>query len=545
MSGDDLLAAGVTSLSAQLRHTAAHWPAAEVVFPNERATYRDLDRRADEMAAVLRAASVSPGDKVGILADPGLTFVTALFAISRAGGVIVAVNERLKGEEIRFILSHADVSVLVTTDAVAEHVDFPALVLDAFPAIADHPDGALTLADAPALRRVLLFGEPRPGFTPYESVAPADAFVETPGRLDDLAYIMYTSGTSARPKGCMITNRGALRQGPTMAERYQIFEGEALWCPLPLFHNGGLAMLMMAMTAGAAYVHSGHFDPGVALRQLEEERVTHGQPAFETITLRLLDHPDFTSRDLSRLRTMLNVGSPERLAEVEDRLGGVVQINNYGSTEGSGHISACDAREPRDVRLSTGGKPLAGMEVSVVDPDTRKDLPPGQVGEIVFRGPTRFLGYYKQPEETAAVIDEEGWFSTGDLGVLDSEGRITYTGRLKDMLKVGGENVAATEVEAFLIRHPAVNIAIVVGAPDARYSEVPAAFIETAPGMSVTEREIIDFCRGRIATFKIPRYVRVVDEWPMSGTKVKKYILRQRIADELLTSGITEAPRIT
>ncbi|HSG77938.1 MAG TPA: class I adenylate-forming enzyme family protein [Acidimicrobiia bacterium] len=544
MSGDPLLPPEVTSLGTRLRYTAEHWGDAEIVFPDERASYRDLDRRVDEMAAVLAGAGVSSGDKVGILLNPSLTFLTALFAIARVGGVIVAINDRLKSDEIRFIVSHADVRVLLTTDAVAEHVDFPTLITGAFPEIADHGGGPIDIEDAPALRRILIFGSAHPGFTPYEHVDPDRGFVEPPTDLDDLAYIMYTSGTSARPKGCMISHRGALRQGPTMAERYQISEGEALWCPLPLFHNGGLAMLTMAMTVGASYVHSGHFEPGTALRQLEEERVTHAQPAFPTITLRILDHPDVATRDLSSLRTMLNVGPPEMLADFEDRLGGVHQINNYGSTEASGHISSGDTREPREIRLRSGGFPLEGMELRVVDPESGADRPAGEVGEILFRGPTRFLGYYKQPDVTAEAIDADGWFHTGDLGVLDADGRITYTGRLKDMLKVGGENVSATEVEAFLVQHPAVNLAVVVGAPDAVYTEVPAAYVETVPGGTITEPELIAYCKGRIATYKIPRYVRVVDEWPMSGTKVKKYVLRQRIADELAELGMTAAPKI-
>ena len=182
------------------------------------------------------------------------------------------------------------------------------------------------------------------------------------------------------------------------------------------------------------------------------------------------------------------------------------------------------------------------MEARIVDPASGEDLPAGQVGEILFRGPLRFRGYYKDPELTAEVIDGDGWFHSGDLGRLDSEGRIAYTGRLKDMLKVGGENVAAAEVEAFLLTHPAVNIAAVVGAPDARYGEVPAAFVELVAGAQAGEKEIIEFCLGRIATFKVPRHVRFVTEWPMSGTKIQKFVLRERIERELSERGITEAP---
>ena len=178
-------------------------------------------------------------------------------------------------------------------------------------------------------------------------------------------------------------------------------------------------------------------------------------------------------------------------------------------------------------------------------PDSSEDLPAGELGEIIYRGWSIFTGYYKDPEATAAAFDSEGWFHTGDLGTLDAEGRLTYVSRIKDMLKVGGENVAAAEVEGHLISHPAVFLAQVVGAPDARYAEVPVAFIQLAPGESVTDEELTDYCLGSIATFKVPRYFRFVDDWPMSGTKIKKHVLRDQIAAELAEAGITEAPKLS
>ena len=185
-----------------------------------------------------------------------------------------------------------------------------------------------------------------------------------------------------------------------------------------------------------------------------------------------------------------------------------------------------------------------GMEIKIIDPETGAERPPGEVGELCFRGYARFEGYYKDPDLTAASIDDEGWFHSGDLGVVDEEGRFKYTGRLKDMLKVGGENVSALEVEDYLLRHEAVSIVQVVSAPDSRYVEVPAAFVQLRPGASATEEELIDFCVGKIATFKVPRYVRFVEEWPMSGTKIQKFVLRERIARELEEKGIGEAPKI-
>jgi fatty-acyl-CoA synthase len=194
--------------------------------------------------------------------------------------------------------------------------------------------------------------------------------------------------------------------------------------------------------------------------------------------------------------------------------------------------------------MYTLGHALPGLEIKIVDPETRGERPTGEVGELAFRGYSRFEEYYKEPELTASVTDADGWFYSGDLGRMDDAGRLIYSGRLKDMLKVGGENVAAIEIEDFLSRHPAVDIAQVVGAPDARYVEVPAAYLQLKPGAVVDEQELIDFCIGQIATFKVPRYVRFVTDWPMSGTKIQKFVLRDQITAELEAQGITEAPRI-
>jgi len=220
-------------------------------------------------------------------------------------------------------------------------------------------------------------------------------------------------------------------------------------------------------------------------------------------------------------------------------------VSSYGATECSSFLSMGKVDESLEIRTTTGGHPIPGIDARVVEPGSSQDLPDGELGEIIYRGWSVFTGYYRDPEATLAAFDSEGWFHSGDLGTLDSEGRLTYVSRIKDMLKVGGENVAAAEVEGHLISHPAVLLAQVVAAPDARYTEVPAAFVQLAPGESATEDELRDHCLGAIATFKVPRYFRFVDEWPMSGTKIKKHVLRDQIAAELDEVGITEAPKLS
>ncbi len=305
-----------------------------------------------------------------------------------------------------------------------------------------------------------------------------------------------------------------------------------------------MATLSACLASGATYVHTGAFEPTRALHMLAENRCTHAIPAFETIWLRILDHPEFSSMDLSALRVVLNAGTTERLRQLQARTPDVVQVANYGSTEATGHLSITLIDDPLEVRLNTGGHPLPGMQVRIIDPETQADLGAEQVGEICFRGPSRFAGYYLDEAATEAAIDAEGWYHSGDRGRMDADGRVTFLGRLKDMLKVGGENVSASEVEEYLLTHPAVNIAAVVGAPDAYYDEVPAAFVELVAGAELTEQELIDYCLGQIATFKVPRYVRIVTEWPMSGTKIQKFRLAARLADELRANGVSSAPRL-
>ena len=221
-----------------------------------------------------------------------------------------------------------------------------------------------------------------------------------------------------------------------------------------------------------------------------------------------------------------------------------IQISTVAMTEASAYLCLGQLDDSYEQRMTTGGRPMPGMQCRVIDPETGIDQPAGVPGELLFRGPNMFDGYFRDPELTATVIDSDGYFHTGDQVVADADGRLTFLGRLRDMLKVGGENVSAAEVEGYLVLHPSVQIVQVVGAPDAYYGEVPVAFVELAPGTSATEDELIDFCLNKIATYRVPRYVRFVETWPMSGTKVQKFKLREQIAAELKEKGITEAPRL-
>lgn len=537
------------SLGGLLRQAARTHPSTAVIFPNERCTVSELDGRADTMAVTLKHLGVQPGDKVGIWLPPGLDMLAALFGCARAAAIGVPISDRYRSEELRYLLGHAGPGVLLTTPDDG-HLDRPGIITAALPSLSGQSGTPLDCPEAPALRSILVVGGPaRAPFVGHQDAAPVatEPVTEPADEPGDVALLMYTSGTSSTPKGCLLSHRGLLAQAAALVdERYLLDSTCVVWSPLPLFHIAGIVTMLAALGAGSTYCHSGSFEPGQALRVLGEERVTHALAAFETIWMRLFDHPDYRRTDLSALRVALSANGVEQLQALAARLPErVALVANYGSTEACGHVSMGRVDEPAEVRMAAGGLPMPGTQVRILDPVTRAPVTPGTMGEIEFRGMSRFLGYYKDEQATAEHIDADGWFATGDLGVLDVGGRLRFQGRLKEMLKVGGENVAALEVEAFLTTHPAVNVAAVVGVPDSYYGEVPAAYLQLAPGSELTQEQVQQFCLGRIATFKVPRYVRIVDDWPMSGTKIRKNVLQDDLTTELAAAGKTAAPRLS
>jgi fatty-acyl-CoA synthase len=521
-----------------------------LVIGPDRLTYPELSYQSDRFAASLIALGVERGDKVGILMHNCLTYVLALLGTAKIGAIAVPINGRFKTEEAGYIISHADVKVLLT-GSDPRGTDYPALVSAVF---ADGGDPARRRAEiAPDLTHIVSFTSQPPGFMSAAEFYAAGESVPTEEvkirqsrvRVRDIALLMYTSGTTARPKGCLLTHEALTRQGEKVAvTRFELTRSDAIWDPLPLFHCGGIVPMLGAFSQGAKYCHPGHFDATEALRTISAERCTVLYPAFEAIWQPIINHPDFEKTDLSFVRIIQNIATPERLAQYEQRMPWAAQVSSYGSTESATNLTMSRRDDPLEVRLNTVGRVVDGMEIKIVDPETGERVPDGTMGELCFRGYSMFEGYYKDPEQTAKSIDDEGFFHTGDRAMIRPDGNLVYGGRLKDMLKVGGENVAAIEIEDYLARHPGVRVVQVVGVPDARLNEVPAAFIERAPGVEVTEQEIIDFCVGKIASYKVPRYVRFVTEWPMSGTKVKKFELRNSLIAELEAAGITEAPPV-
>ena len=516
---------------ALLRGSATHPDRDCIVVSNDRATYGELATRARLAGRSLIALGVHRGDRVGILMSNSLDFIDILFGSSLIGAIPVLYNARFKAREISHVTTDADIKVVVTNDTIGQQTDYVALLNKA------------KVEKTPGLQAQIFLGEGRrDGFMGRDAFYSLADSID-PGAVDerhadtavtDIALLFYTSGTTAMPKGCPLDHVVLQHAGVVGgAERLRLVKRDVMWNPLPMFHSAFTQPLTGILHFGGTFVSMSHFEPGEALDLIARERVTVAFPAFPTITLQLLNHPRYTPNTLNNVRIMLNVGPPEELVAMQTLMPHTTQITAFGMSECGGSVAMCNPDDPIALRSECSGKALPGLEIAVRDPETGDTLAPGERGEIVVRGVGVFSGYYNDPEKTAAAFWEDRWFRTGDLGVSDTEGRITFHGRLKDMLKVGGENVAAIEVEGYLALHPAVKMAQVVGIADEKYGEVPVAFVELAPEAASTEREIIDFCQGEIASFKIPRHVRFVRDWPMGATKILKHVLRERANAEL------------
>ncbi len=524
----------VTTFGDLLVQAAEQWPDNEaLIFPDHRHTYTGLRDAAYARAASFAGMGIEPGDHIGILMANCPEYIECLLGAQLIGALAVPMNARYKPPELAYVAENADINLIVTHDRISEYANFAELLNTAF------TDGQPT-----ALRHIVMLGEAVPGLVTNTTFEQAGHRIERAQidlwrsrvALRDPSIMMYTSGTTANPKGCPLSHEVLVRNGRNMnRSRYFLNESDRFWAPLPMFHMASTLPLLCCMDAGAAMLSMLHVEAGPALEMMEQEKVTVAFPSFPTVTTELINHPDFKTRDLSRIRRINNVAPPDMLAHFQKAFPQAVQTGAYGLTEAGGVIAYNHPDEPLEVRLTTCGKPMPGLQARIVDPDTLAELPPGEKGEILLKGYSVFDGYYKAPEKNAeAFID--GWFRTGDLAIIDAEGYIEFHGRLKDMLKVGGENVAALEIESLLATHPAVNMAQVIGVPDDRLVEVACAYIELKPNAWAEEDEIINYCKDKIASYKVPRHVRFVEVWPMSATKVQKFILREWYDNETSAS---------
>ena len=542
----------VTTLGDLLLGAADRYPdSPALILPGQRMTYAQLAERALWRARSLQTLGVKPREHVGLLLPTSMEFVELLFAISLCGAVAVPMNARYRHNELAYVIENGDLVTVLTTDRIAEQVNFVERLHRALPELRAVEDPRrLSLAAAPRLRNLVLLGETQPqGFlaqSEFEALAAhssEDRVHESRlrVRLRDIALMLYTSGTTSNPKGCLITHEAMVRNSIALGRhRYALRHEDVFWSPLPIFHIAAILPLCAIFDVGGAYATMMHFEAGAALEMLASERVTATYPCFVTIMSDLIHHPDFPRTDLSRIRLMNSnfAVQPRGIADAMLKaIPDTIYVGTFGMTETAGTVTTSRLDDPLEERITRLGRPLPGLELRILDPVTGLDVPTGARGEIIVRGYSTLEGYYKDPEKTAQALDAEGWFHTGDIGSLDEAGTVMFHGRLKDMLKVGGENVAAAEIETCLQRHPAVKLAQVVGVPDARLVEVAAAFVECHSHVPVTVEELIEFCRREIASFKVPRHVRFVTEWPMSTSKIQKFRLRDQLLAELGLGG--------
>jgi fatty-acyl-CoA synthase len=523
-----------------LDRTAAAHPDREAlveVQTGRRWTYAQLREEVDAVALGLLAAGAAKGDRLGIWSPNVAEWTLVQYATAKLGVILVTINPAYRTHELEFVLKQAGISVLVAATSFKTS-DYAAMIEQVRP-------------DCPDLRRVVLIGTP----SWEELVAPgrtgdADELARRQAVLspDDPINIQYTSGTTGFPKGATLSHHNILNNGYNVGRLCGYTPEDRVCIPVPFYHCFGMVMGNLACTShGATMVIPGPgFDPKATLHAVAAERCTslYGVP---TMFIAELNDPDFGSYDLSSLRTGIMAGSPcpvEVMKQVVDRMGMTEVTICYGMTETSPVSTQTRADDSLDRRVSTVGRVHPHLEVKVIDPETGLTVPRGQPGELCTRGYSVMLGYWDEPAKTAEAIDAARWMHTGDIGVMDDEGYLNITGRIKDMVIRGGENVYPREVEEFLYTHPDVVDAQVIGVPDVKYGEELCAWVKLREGApALTVEAVREFADGRLAHYKIPRYVLVVDEFPMTVTgKVRKVEMRERSVD-LLDLGEAAAVR--
>jgi len=535
------------TLGQNLDRTAARVPdSPALIVPGQgvRWSYAELAARADAFAAGLLALGLQRGDRLGIWSLNNAEWVVVQFATAKAGIILVNINPSYRVTELEFALNKVGCAALVTATQFKTS-DYIGMLNQVVPELAGSAPGRLRSARVPALRTVIQIGGAAPGTLPFDAVPglAGDAHRDALARLqptlqfDDPINIQFTSGTTGAPKGAVLTHHNILNNGYFIGEAMRLSEADRLCIPVPLYHCFGMVLGNLACTThGAAMVQPGPgFDPLAVLRTVAEERCTglHGVP---TMFIAELEHPEFERFDLSSLRTGIMAGSPcpiEVMRRAVERMNLAEITICYGMTETSPVSFQSSTSDPLERRVSTVGRVHPHLEVKIVDAEGRI-VPRGVAGELCTRGYSVMLGYWDDEARTRGAIDAARWMHTGDLAVLDAEGFCNIVGRIKDVVIRGGENVYPREVEEFLYRHPAIQDVQVFGVADDRYGEELCAWVKLRGGEALTAEAVQAFCRGQIAHQKVPRYVRFVEEFPMTVTgKMQKFLMREAMEQEL------------
>ncbi|MDR5755489.1 AMP-binding protein [Caballeronia sp. LZ035] len=521
-----------------------------VVFREQgiRWTWRQFADEIDALASGLLALGVEAGDRVGIWSPNRAEWLLTQFATARMCAVLVNINPAYRLAELEYALNKVSCKAIIAAEQFKSS-KYLEMLESLAPELAHAEPNALRADKLPDLRAVIRMGDASsPGMLNFADVmrrgreqldrAKLDA-LEAAFHSDDPINVQFTSGTTGNPKGATLTHRNIVNNARYIAMAMRLTEQDSLCIPVPLYHCFGMVLAVLAcVSTGCAMVFPGEaFDPRATLAAVHEEQCTalHGVP---TMFIAELDHPDFGTFDLSRLRTGIMAGSPcpiETMKRVVSKMHLSEITIAYGMTETSPVSFQSSTTDPLDKRTTTVGRVQPHLEVKIVDP-VGEIVPVGETGELCTRGYSVMKGYWGDEAKTRETV-VDGWMHTGDLATLDAEGYCNIVGRLKDMLIRGGENIYPREIEEFLFRHPKVQSVQVFGVPDQKYGEEVCAWIVARPGEHLSEEEIRDFCAGQIAHYKVPRYIRFVDDLPMTVTgKVQKFVMRARMVDELKLS---------
>lgn len=526
-----------------LDRAAENYPNAEsIIYGEKRVTYFQLKERVDNLAKGLIKLGIKAGDHIAFWMPNCLELLYSVFAIAKAGGVIVPISSRYKSFELEYILNHSDVKALFMTDRFFD-IDFMSIFRSVCPEVSHSEPGKVECAKFPYLKNIIISGERSyEGCFDFDHVMKMGEEAET-GLLSDRhssldpdrpAIMFYTTGTTGLPKGCLISYGSIYFICNNTAHFMGYTDKDVLLSTSPYFHIFGMTVFLVpSVLKGACQVLMDRFTAEEALELIQKEKITvfNGTP---TMFILCFERPDFGKFDLSSLRIGM-VGaaacSPDVMKRIiDDRKGmGMEAINAYGQSECGGGITFTDFGDSIKRRTSTVGKAMPGVKIEIRDPNTEERLKPGERGEMWVKSEGNTLGYYKNPEATAERF-KNGWLRTGDLAIADEHGYLTLTGRVSDTIIVGGFNVYPREIEEFLLTHEKIQDVSILGVPEKKLGEVPAAFIVLKKGERMTEEDLTDFCKERVANFKIPKYVDFVDELPYIGVgKVQKFKLRDII----------------
>jgi fatty-acyl-CoA synthase len=518
------------TLATALARSARERPAQEaLVITGRRVTYGDLWQSVQQVAKGLYASGIRRGDHVAVCMENSVEWALFFYGAATIGAVTVPVNTRFKAEEFEYCLKQADVKLLLIVERFLK-IDFIDMLRRICPAL----DGKLPDARLPRLEQVIVVGSDVPNAAiSFEQLlargAGAGKLPPDQTHADDVLLMQYTSGTTSYPKGVMLTHDNMLRNAAYVTARFDCNAGDRYYSARPFHHVAGTTLsLLAALASGATLFSSPHFDPEEALRAMSAEgcTLTCGN---DTLFLMLCNHPNFAHYPL-KLRGGWASAGPEASRQIVERMGMHGLCQAYGLSEASPNVCMSHHDDDLEKRINGWAHVLDDVEVRIFDDATGNDQPPGKNGEILVRGWSVMKGYYNMPEQTARAIDPHGWLHTGDLGIMDADGRLRFLTRIKDVFRVGGENAAPAEVEDVLHRHPKIKHAQVIGVPEPRLVEVPAAYVILGAGEHLTPEEIIAWSKERMANFRVPRYVKIVDTFEnigMTGSaKVQKNKLR-------------------